>query len=90
MAGLLEESDDRLRDRQPSIFTDCKVIVDRPIQKRNMKAVRVDFTVLQTLVLMVGAGLILLTTLGTIVQMDQDLIAVELHAHVVGPAGPQR
>jgi|HubBroStandDraft_4_1064222.scaffolds.fasta_scaffold753676_1 hypothetical protein len=55
-----------------------------------MKAVRVDFTVLQTLVLVVGAGLILSTTLGTIVQMDEDLIAVELHAHMVGPAGPQR
>jgi hypothetical protein len=54
-----------------------------------MKAVRVDFKVLQTLVLVVGAGLILAMTLGTIVQMDEDLIAVELHANMVGPAGPQ-
>jgi hypothetical protein len=52
-----------------------------------MKAVRVDFTVLPTLVLVVGAGLILLTTFGTIVQMDKDLIAAELNAHMVGPAG---
>jgi hypothetical protein len=90
MAGILEKNDDRLTDRQPTTFTDWKVIVARPIQKRNMQAVRVDFTVLQTLVLVVGAGLILSTTLGTIVQMDEDLIAVELHAHIVGPAGPQR
>jgi hypothetical protein len=55
-----------------------------------MKAVRVDFTVLQTLVLVVIAGLILLTTFGTIVQMDEELIAVELNAHMAGPTGPQR
>ena len=55
-----------------------------------MKAVTVDFTVLQTVVLVVGAGLILLTTFGTIVQMDDDLIAVELNAHMVGSPGPHR
>jgi len=55
-----------------------------------MKAVPVDFTVLQTLVLVVGAGLILLATFGTIVQMDADLIAVELNAHMAGSAGSQR
>jgi hypothetical protein len=54
-----------------------------------MKAARVDFTVVQALVLVVGAGLVLLTTFGTIVQMDDDLIAVELNAQA-GPTGPQR
>jgi len=55
-----------------------------------MKAIRVDFTVLPTLVLVVGAALILLATFGTIVQMDEDLIVIELNAHMVAPPGPQR
>ncbi|HEY4814035.1 MAG TPA: hypothetical protein VIH58_05120 [Chthoniobacterales bacterium] len=90
MAGVLEENDNRLTDREPIAFTDLEGIIDRPNQKRNMKAIRVNFTVLPTLALVVGAGLIVLATFGTIVQMDEDLIVVELNAHMVAPPGPQR
>jgi hypothetical protein len=90
MAGVLEENDNRLTDREPIAFTDLKVVIDRPNHKRNMKAIRVDFTVLPTLVLVVGAALILLATFGTILQMDEDLIVVELNAHMVAPPGPHR
>jgi hypothetical protein len=90
MAGILKENDNALIDRAPITPPDLKVITDRPNLRRNMKAIRGNWIVVEILVLLVGSGLMLSAVLGMIIQMDEDMIALESTAHLIGSGRPQR
>jgi hypothetical protein len=49
-----------------------------------------NWIVVEILVLLVGSGLMLSAAFGMIVQMDENMIALESTPHLVGSGGPQR
>jgi hypothetical protein len=49
-----------------------------------MKAIRGDSIVVEILVLLVGSGLMLSAALGMIIRMDEDMVALESTAHLIG------
>jgi hypothetical protein len=56
--------------------------------QKKIKAIRIDSIVLEILILVLGSGLILAAGLALIVQMEEDLIALELTAKIAASARP--
>ena len=50
-----------------------------------MKTIRINWIVLEILVAVVGSGIMLWAALAMIVQMDEDLIALELTTQLARP-----
>lgn len=88
MAGILEE--DNPAAIADDLITPFNLKIIGWLHLQNMKATRINWIILEILVLVVGSGLILWAALGMIAQMDEDMIALEVTAELAGSSPQQR